>query len=166
MDEDSDNYNSIDWIVGLAASLLLLVSLAIHVVTFWSFNLADRFPWLWLLHLGIFVFIIPLQLRQWFQQRRVDEELVTLTSELSNSKPAGAFPSVSGFPSWLTAIYLSLGVYVVVNFFVFILGAEGSPYRRGEEYTLENHGKVVREISREAYDARWLGNFMVSPATG
>lgn len=145
---------SIDMAVGVAASALLVVSLLIHLLTFWSFNVQERLPAVWLLHFGIFIFAIPTLLRQRGAERRQKAELVTLTSPAPQPlapKPRTIAEGI-GFPNWLTVVYLVLGFYVMVNFVTFVFGADGTPERHGDKFVLTNHGTVVREISREEYD--------------
>lgn len=144
----------VDIAVGVAASALFFVSLLIHLLTFWSFNIQERLPAVWLLHIGIFIFFVPGLVRQKIGERRKEAELVTLTSPAP--EPPAAKPKTIaeglGFPNWLTVIYLVLGFYVMVNFVTFVIGADGTPERSGDKFVLTSHGTVVREISREEYD--------------
>lgn len=145
---------SVDMVVGSVACVLFVVSLLIHVLTFWSFNIQERFPAVWLLHIAIFVLAVPLFLKNWLDERRKETELVTLNSpapELPEPDPKTIAEGI-GLSRWLTAIYLALGFYVMVNFVVFVIGAEGTPDRVGEMFVLKYRTTVIREITREEYD--------------
>ncbi|MFM9905525.1 MAG: hypothetical protein ACKVQJ_13260 [Pyrinomonadaceae bacterium] len=81
------------------------------------------------------------------------DELVTLNSRPSEERVEETnLPTLSGFPKWLIAAYLILGLYVGVNFIVFGIGAEGTPERRDNSFVLTNHGQLVREISAQEYE--------------
>jgi hypothetical protein len=40
----------------------------------------------------------------------------------------------------------------MVNFFIFGLGANGSPEIKNDKYVLSNHGQIVKELSKDEYD--------------
>lgn len=143
----------VDWVVGAIASAAFILSLVIHGLTFWSFNIQDQFPAIWILHIGIFACGIPLFLRAKVEEKQKDAELVTLTSSPEVPPPTpNTIAERLGLTNWLTGVYLVLGFYVTVNFFLFALGSEGSPEQRGDQYLLTYKGNVLRELSKEEYD--------------
>ena len=121
--------------IGLTASVLLVLSLGVHFITFWNVNLQERFPSVLFLHLGIFVLIVPfLLLIKWEEKQEKD----------SNKKMV--------FPNWLIAIYFILCLYTVINLAIFGFADKQNPMIVNGKYVLKNKERVVREVSKEEYD--------------
>ena len=121
------------------ALLGLLLSLAVHIAALLGIDLATRFPAVWLLHVGVFVVFIPFV----FQVRRV----------------LGARPSLAAVralcPGWALLLGVFLAGYVMLNFLLFMQGAEtGGPAIRDGRYVLQVHGRVVRTLTADEYHAQ------------
>jgi hypothetical protein len=79
-------------IIGSFSLALLVISLSVHLSTFWNVNLEERFPYISLLHIGIFAFIFPIFSLQKIEEKQDDEKIFSLQDgfdelEKSKSKP-------------------------------------------------------------------------------
>lgn len=120
----------------ILAFIGLLLSLLAHLMAFLGVNLAKYVPWVWWLHIGIFVLTVPLLFTQGFKSRK------TFWREFN-----------SRLPSWARRAYKALFLYAIVNFVIFgFLSSGGVPDVCEGKYVLENHGTVIREISKEEYE--------------
>lgn len=118
--------------------VLLAISLVVHILTFAPVNIQDELPPVFLLHLGIFVLFIP---------------LVFVDRVLKKSPSMAGIDDSGKQPAWMWFCCLLLGAYVLFNFFFFLIMGEGNPEVEGGKYWLKNKGVVVRELTRQEYDA-------------
>jgi len=103
----------------------LFASVLVHLLTFLGISAAEYVPWVWVLHLGIFVAIIP---------------LIGMRDELTAAPP------------WARTVVAIAAVYAVVNFLLFLLLVRGgSPGVVDGKYVLSSHGHVIRELSEQEY---------------
>jgi hypothetical protein len=123
------------------------ISLVVHLLTFLGLNLSERAPWIWLLHVGMFVFFIPLVFSRFNRSSR-------------NSRSDFWQRFFAPMPRWARALVKGLFVYVPINFLLFFaLSYDGTPDINNGKYILRRGGRgetlvVVREISKEEYDLR------------
>ena len=106
-----------------------LASLLVHSLTFFGVYAGDYVPWVWVLHIGCFVALIPL-----FKKNLWRDVLASM-------------------PRWATSLAVLLMVYAVVNFFLSFVLSEGgaNPDVWDGKYVLQSHGKLVRELSEREY---------------
>jgi hypothetical protein len=113
---------SIFALVGFLASLL------VHSLTFLGISAAEYVPWVWMLHVGIFVAVIPL----------IGKDV---RRDLVNRKPR-----------WVQAVLIFFIAYAVINFILFFwLSQGGTPDIWDGKYVLHSHGKLIRELSEREY---------------
>ena len=106
-------------------------SVLVHFATYFGINLSENMPWVWLLHVGIFIAIIPLIKKDLWRD---------LFQRL---------------PLWAKTLVVVLGVYAIFNFLLFLaLSQGGSPQVRDGAYVLASHGTVIRELSEAEYRAQ------------
>lgn len=125
-------------LVAVTALVGFIVSLVVHVSAILGVDASARIPFVWLLHLGVFVVCIPLV--------------------LSIQKVFGPRPTIAqvraAFPGWVVALGVAVLAYVVVNFLLFVVAADaGSPSIRDGKFVLEDHGRFVRELTSIEYTA-------------
>lgn len=120
-------------LLGLLAALGFVASLAVHIHTFWGVPLAERFPEIWMLHLGMFGVFFPLVLA------------------LRRDKKAGVAENYGRLRKPARAALTVLGIYTFGCVMVSFASYEGSPEARGDRFVLSNHGRVVRELSRDEF---------------
>lgn len=120
------------------AALGLILSIVVHFSTFAGVDPLDRFPLVWLLHIGIFVVFVPGIYTTRKKPARKDRSL------------ASEFPYAPRRMAWMTGIF---SAYALVNFVIFLgLMYEGQPKQQDDgTYAMKNHGKLVREINEEEF---------------
>jgi hypothetical protein len=116
------------------------LSLGAHVLSFFGVSLTDRVPLTWVLHLGIFVVVLPL-----FLVAR------------SHSRPGSSSDRWKllfwKHPSWVIGAVEALIAYAVINFgVVFYLSRGGKPEIVDNQIVLESHGRVIRRLTAEEYE--------------
>src|SRR5580700_1677274 len=100
-------------VFALLAALGLLISLAANVSTFFGVEPMDRWAYLWLLHLGIFVVFIP---------------AVSIQSDRGNQRPFRWRDVFGGVPAWMRWMLIGLIIYAPVSALAFgIVGGGGGP---------------------------------------
>jgi hypothetical protein len=126
----------------LLAALGLLLSVGIHVLTFFGVDPQDAFPYFWLLHIGIFVVFIPGAMLQPRSRRK---------NPTDRRKSAGDL--IKHAPRWFARAVPYVVGYCVINFLVFIGHmSSGSPQTDGKGgYELREHGRLVRTITATEY---------------
>lgn len=124
-------------LLSLVALLGFLLSLAAHVAALLGIDVSAKVPLVWLLHVGIFVVFIP---------------FVLLSRKVLGVKPT--FAEVRKlFPGWVIALGVLIFTYAIINFLLlFILATQGgSPSIRDGKFILQDHGRLVRELTAVEY---------------
>jgi hypothetical protein len=145
------------WAFFIIAITGFCLSLSVHLATFVGVDPQQSFPFVWLLHIGIFIVWLPAIL-------------------IANRRTKGAPRSdqwrtiFRGAPWWIAALIGPVFLYAFFNFFftIFVLLGGHSPTVRNGAYALSDHGRVVRTISEHdyhryrAYEARlFSGHWML-----
>ena len=117
--------------LGWASGLGLALSLAVQVASLAGVDLSSRFPWVWLLHVGIFVVLVPFALvRRKSREYRI-------------------------WPTWATAILaVALGYSFLTFFLVFRHSGGGGPAITNGEFVLQSHGRVTAHLTEPEYHAQ------------
>jgi hypothetical protein len=118
----------------------LILSSAAHLSTFVGINPQALFPQIWVLHLAIFIFFIPL----------------ASTSKKLGGPSGGRLQfkeNMKYAPSWAGKWIPFLFLYVFFNFFFtgLVLQKSGVPDIIDGRKVLHNHGKVIKVLSDEDY---------------
>ncbi len=129
------------WIIGLTAHLLSVADI----------DVTSRVPFIWVLHVGIFVVWLPVVLKL-----KDDKELKEYknTSFVNRLNPFSFYKIIfKNAPSWMSVLAIICFYYAIVNFILFILDADalGGANIRDGKYVLENRGKFIRNITEEEY---------------
>ena len=112
------------------------LSLFVHFITFFGIDPAKHVPWVWVLHLGIFVVFIPMLFVQGLTPRR------DFWSKI-----------FAVMPRWARYTIKAFFAYAIINFALFFfLSKGGVPDVRDGKYVLHNHGQVIRELSEDEYE--------------
>ena len=114
------------------------ISLSIHIVSLTGFDVATWFPYVWALHIGVFVVFIPaLLILRKFQHT-----------------PHPTYRSYfSGLPRWLIILTVACCLYAVINFFLFAFSFHGTATIRDGQYVLLRHGSIIKTLTELEY--RW-----------
>lgn len=115
-----------------------IISLAVHAAAIVGTDVQEHLPFIWILHVGMFVVFVPMVLAVRKQPQR------------------GNIMALLGtFPPWARILTPLLFVYVIVNFGIFMIGsADGTPALREGRYVLQRRGEVLREISATEFHER------------
>ena len=103
-----------------------LASAIAHVVTFFGIDPSYYVPWIWVLHAGIFVALLPLARK--------------------TVQPNVQWP----LPRWSKFLLGGLLVYALVSLVLF-LRSTGTPDVWNGRYVLHSHGHLIRELSEREY---------------
>ena len=119
------------------------LALAAHIAAICGVDVGGRYPFVWGLHLGIFIVFIPMT--------------------FSMKKTLGAKPAMAQiraeFPRWVVLLGAGMMAYTLINFLLFALNTQGgSADLQDGKYVLHNHGKLIREISESEY-RQCMANF-------
>jgi hypothetical protein len=127
-----------DRLLAVAALTGFCLSLLVHISALLGLDASASFPFVWLLHAGIFLVFIPFV--------------------LASRKAFGRQPRLAelraGFPVWIAVFGSAVFAYAVINFLVFLAFTEGgSPLIRDGKFVLQSHGQLIREITASEYSA-------------
>jgi len=124
------------------------ISLIVHLTTFFGIDPAKHVPWVWVLHLGIFIVFIPMLFVQGLKRKK------DFWPKFLASMPRLAQYTIKAF-----------FVYAAINFALFFfLSKGGVPDVRDGKYVLHSHGNVIRELSEEEYE--WQKAYVVRGFSG
>lgn len=125
------------WIANIALSGLLL-SLAVHVAALCGIDVSTYLPFVWILHVGIFIVLIP----------------TIFAMEKTIGKKPSPKDIFKRLPRWVSALIVFLFAYTAINFMLFSATSEGgTPMMENGKYLLANRGKLIRELSASEYTA-------------
>jgi hypothetical protein len=126
-----------DFLFGSIALIGLLLSLAVHLSALLHWGPPPQMASYEFLHLGIFVVFVP---------------MIFLMRREPGGGRVGWTQLKAMFPGWMLVLLVAVMVYAALNFALFIMGTEGgSAMLRDGRYVLSEHGRVIREITREEY---------------
>ncbi|MEI2429187.1 hypothetical protein RDV84_23150 [Lysobacter yananisis] len=123
----------LDAFFGALALCGFAASLIVHLRTFWGYTL-DLPGGVHLLPLALPVVFAPLVL-QTYRTPPEQRNIVGLPGEL---------------PWWAIAVLIAVFVYAGLNFLVSVV-SNGSPEVSDGRYVLQEHGRVIREITAQQY---------------
>ena len=129
------------------ATLGLLLSLPIHILSFFDIPAMERWPVVSVLHIGVLiVFGLAISLNQKEKDGRSDQDL---DDEFKHA------------PRWLNGLTGLFTVSAVIHFAICF--ASGTPeHLKDGTYALMNHGKLIRAITEQEFhqfNARSSGMF-------
>lgn len=127
-------------LVALAA-ICFAMSALVHVLSVLGINVQRHFPIVWILHILIFVV--------WFPAVLVSRNLVAK----GNRKDFWKLATLNA-PSWMRILCIALIPYIFINFFYteLVLSEGGVPGQRNGKKVLENHGRMVKELTDREYE--------------
>jgi len=124
--------------LGFVALTGFVLAAVTHVFALAGVDVAEHFPFVWLLHVGIFVVFVPYV--------------------FSSRKVLGTRPSLADIralvPGWVFFAGLAVLICAMVNFALFAAATQGgNPAMEAGKYVLKNHGRLIRELSGAEYEA-------------
>jgi hypothetical protein len=123
--------------------------LIVHVLSVSGMDVAEKVPFVWMLHVGIFVVWIPAVISQ-LQNKEFLEFRNSSRSKFKN--PITAFKILfRGVPGWLVVLVLVSFVYAFVNFMLSIGSVGGTVSVEDGQYVLGNHGTFIKTLTEQEY---------------
>ena len=125
------------------------LGLITHLLSIAHYDITDKVPFVWVLHICIFVVWLPVVL-----DLKKNEELKAYQQSgiLKRMNPFGFFKIIFRHtPTWLTIIAIGCFFYAFVNFILFISSQHGTTDIRDGHYILHNHGQVIKTLTEQEY---------------
>ena len=126
-----------------------LIGTTIHILSIAHIDVAGYFPFVWLLHPGIFIIWVPIIFFLRNNQSEV-KKLRAIRVEVERSRFFSK--GILGHcPLWLRLSVVIFAVYMGINF-IFLSSTSGLPHFENGEYILQARGgKVIRTITEQEY---------------
>jgi hypothetical protein len=124
-----------------------ILAVTAHLLSLADYDVNEQFPFVWILHVGIFIVWIPTVLNL-----KKNEELKEL--KLSGANQRAFLKAVfKNTPAWMTVIAIAGMLFAVANFMLFMFdGARGVALIRNGQYVLDNHGQVIKTLTLQEYN--------------
>ena len=126
------------------------LGLFIHLLSITDYNLAEKVPFIWFLHVGIFIVWFPAVFKL-----TKNEELKAFrqSGSLKQLNPVAASKIFFGqTPTWLTIIAVTGFLYAIINSVLFMTSSDmGVPDIKNGQYILHNHGKLIKTLTEHEY---------------
>ncbi|MBS3945508.1 MAG: hypothetical protein KGZ42_08415 [Melioribacter sp.] len=126
------------------------LGLIVHLLSIADYNASDKVPFVWLLHVGIFVVWLPVVF------------ILTKNEELKAFRQSGTLNQLNPVaaskiffrqtPRWLTIIAVAGFFYAIINFVFFMTTSHfGVPDIKDGQFILHNHGKLIKTLTEQEY---------------
>jgi hypothetical protein len=125
------------------------IGLIVHGLSIADFDITEKVPFVWALHIGVFVVWLPTVLNL-----KKNEELKEYQQSgmLNRMNPLGFFKIIfRQTPTWLIIIAIGGFFYAMVNFMLFMTSQEGVPDIKDGQYILHNHGHLIKNLTEQEY---------------
>jgi hypothetical protein len=126
-----------------------MLGLLIHLLSIADINVTEKVPFVWVLHLLIFVVWFPVVL-----DLKNNEELQEYQQAgmLNRMSPIDFFKiAFKETPTWMSVIAVGGFLYAVVNFILFITSQGGTPDIVNGQYVLQNHGQIIETLTEQEF---------------
>lgn len=126
------------------------VALIVHLLSIAEYNAAENFPFIWLLHIGVFVVWLPAVL---ILIKNEELKAFRQSGSLKQLNPIAASKIFFGqTPTWMTIIAVAGFFYAIVNFVLFMTSSHmGVPDIKNGQYMLHDHGKLIKTLTEQEY---------------
>ena len=119
-------------------------SLIAHLTSISDFDLIEKFPFVWFLHIGIFIVAISAIF--------IVRQLPEMQNQQIRSNPLKVLKTLTQeTPYWLIAIAVAGFIYAGINFSLFASSQIGSPEIKDGQFILQNHGQFIKTITEREY---------------
>jgi hypothetical protein len=122
------------------------LALMVYIVSLIGVDIADKIPFIWLIHVGVFIVWLPTVLLM-----RKNEE-IKQANTLKRMNPVDMFKIMfKGTPTWL--VYIAIGgfAYGIIHFLFFMSLGIGVTGIIDGQYVLHNHGDVIKTLTEGEY---------------
>jgi len=125
------------------------LGLIVHLLSLADIDIKDKVPFIWVLHIGIFVVWLPTV----FDLNK-NEELreYQQSGSLNKMNPVEFYKIIfRQTPTWLTIIAIGGFFYAIINFMLFMTSQHGTPGIQDGQYILHNHGQLLKTLTEQEY---------------
>jgi hypothetical protein len=123
--------------LGRVALVGFFLSLLVHTLTLAHIDVASQFPYVWSLHVGMFLVWIPFVL---FERKTFRTQRIKLGEIMS------------GLPTWASVLVAVVFAYSILNFFLcaHLSGGGNSDIVDGQ-YVLSSHAHILAHLTENEY---------------
>lgn len=123
-----------------------IAGLAVHISSILGIDVSEKFPFVWLLHLGIFIVFFPAIIKLIMLQSNTPG----FKEDKNKFKMYRLLYDNSSKPLLIIAAFFF--VYAMINFMLFTSNSGGGgPSIADGHYVLQNHGSIIKNLSFEEY---------------
>jgi len=125
------------------------LGLTVHLLSLADIDVTEKAPFIWLLHIGIFIVWIPVVL-----DLKNNEELQAYKqSGMTNRMNPIEFYKIvfKETPTWMSIIAIGGFFYAFINFMFFMSSQSGTPDIKDGQYILQNHGQLIKTLTLQEY---------------
>ncbi len=126
-----------------------ILGLIVHLLSITDFDITDKVPFVWALHIGVFIVGVPTVI-----DLKKNEELVEYQQSgmLNRINPFEFSKIMFRYtPTWLTIIAIGGFFYTIINFMLFMNSYPGAPDVKNGQYILHNHGRLIKTLTEQEY---------------
>lgn len=129
------------------SGLGFILGFIVHVVSLLGIYLGEKFPFIWALHVGIFIVWLPAILELNKNPELKQQNIGTL------SNPFKFFGIMfKNAPKPIMIISVVFFFYATINFLLYMLAGQGGvPDIIDGKYVIHNHGSIINELSETEY---------------
>ena len=125
------------------------LGLIVHLLSLADLDVTDKVPFVWILHIGIFVVWLPTVLEL---KKNKELKAYQQSGMLNRMNPLGFFKIIfQQTPTWLTIIAIGGFFYAGINFIMFMNSQHGVPEIKDGQYILSNHGQLIKTLTEQEY---------------
>lgn len=126
-----------------------ILGLIVHILSLADIDITEKVPFVWLLHVGIFVVWLPVVL-----DLKKNEELQEYQQSgmLNRMNPIGFYKIIfKETPTWMAILAGAGFFYAFINFMLFMASKGGTPSIKDGHYILQNHGQLIKTLTEQEY---------------
>lgn len=129
------------------ATLGLTLGLIVHIISLIGIYIEDKVPYIWVLHVGVFIVLFPAIL-----ELRKNQELLKANAKTKRN-PLKFFKMMfKDAPAPFMYLFILFFIYSFINFFLFMdVGMNGVPSIIDGKYVINNHGSIIKELTEAEY---------------
>lgn len=133
-------------IICYIAGLGLIFGLIIHIISLFGIYIGDKIPFIWALHIGVFIVWLPAILELRKNPVLKSQNFGTITSSL---KFFGIIFKDTPKPIMILSVVFF--VYATINSFLFIPSVGRMPGIVDGKYVILDHGTIISNLSEAEY---------------
>lgn len=117
-----------------------VLSFIVHLLSIAKYDITDKIPYIWALHIFLFVVWLPAIL------------YLVKGKEFKNISQSAVFKSIyKKRPFWLITICIICFIYAGINFSIYLNSYIGSADIIDGQYVLQDKGALIKNITEEEY---------------